>query len=162
MATDEWTKEDWEKLNKMAVEKTGSILDSAEHPYFAAKNVGIAVLFNLGLLGGWILLPKLMGWWVGGSVGFDSVESVTYFVVFIIALFFCGFALSYSAYKMFQLKFAKPDQNKINSGFMSGYSEADERNRNYKIWFISSLGGFANIFLILGLVEIIEAILKRF
>lgn len=78
-----------------------------------------------------------------------------------IALFFCGFFLTYSAYKLFQLKFVKKDETKINSGFMSGYSESDERSRNYKIWFISSLGGIVNIFLILGLVEIIESVIKK-
>jgi hypothetical protein len=161
MPSDEWTKEDWERLNNLAVKETNLILDSAEHPYFAAKNVGIAVLFNLGLLIGRLLLPKLMTWWIGGSVGFDAVELMTYYIIYIIALFFCGFAISYSLYKLFQLKFTKKDETRIDSGFMSGYSAADERNRNYKIWFISSLGGFVNIFLILGLVEIIEAILKN-
>lgn len=161
MPSDEWTKEDWERLNNMAVKETSFILDSAEHPYFAAKNLGIAILFNIGLLLSWIFLPKLMKWWVGGSVGSDAVESLTYFIIFCIALFFCGFSFTYSAYKLFQLKFSKKDETRINSGFMSGYSAADERNRNYKIWFISSLGGFVNIFLILGLVEILEAILKN-
>lgn len=162
MAIDEWTKEDWEKLNNMAFEKTDSILDSTEHSYFAAKTLVFALLLNFGILFGRLLLPKFFSFLIGGSPGFESTELFIYNAVFMIALFLCGFMITYSAFKWFKSKRAKNIEPKIASGFMSGFSKADERSKNYKIWFISSMGGFVNIFLIIGLVEIIEAFVKRF
>lgn len=160
MENEEWTKEDWNKLNNLAVQKSSSILDSAEHPYFALRTLGTALLINSGLFFTLLFLPKIILFFIGVPLNTPKDELFVYYGIFIIAVFCCGFFISYSAYKLFQINFAKPQLTKINSGFMSGYSDADERNRNWKIWFLSALGGVLNILLIFSLVELIESFLK--
>lgn len=162
MSDDEFTKEDWQKLNDSAFVKTDSILESAEHPFFAKKTLFTSILTNLGLFFVWLFLPTIFRWLFPNEPKALYDEFYILIVFLIIGIFACGFFIGYSATKLFRMNSSKQNDLQINSGFMSGYSSVDQRNRNYKIWFISAAAGVCNTLIIFVLTSIIrENVLQK-
>lgn len=167
MSDEEFTKEDWEKINKMAVEKAGSILESAEHPFFAKKNLFIAVITNLILFLIWLFLPHFFLWLFPNDRNVLYTDFFVLYVFLILGSFCCGFVIVYIANKLFHLYYSKNETTEINSGFMSGFSYVDNRNKNWKIWFLSAAGGVGNLLITVVLTNflrqtVMEKILRYF
>jgi hypothetical protein len=154
MPSEEFTKEDWERLNNYAVEKTGSILESAEHPHFVKRNLIVAGVTNLGLVAAWILIPRAILWLFPNDPGVLAEFGVIY-VFLILGTFVCGFIFAYSAFKLYRLYTADNSATKIDSGIMSGFSYADNRDRNWKIWLIAAAAGVVNLLLVRVFVNVL-------
>jgi hypothetical protein len=154
MSSEEFTKEDWERINNYAVANSDAILESAEHPHFAKRNLLVAGAANLALIAAWILYPRIMLWLFPGEPEVLYEFAVVY-VFLILGTFACGFIFAYSACKLYRLYSGDSAATKIDSGLMSGFSYADNRDRNWKIWIISAAAGVVNLLLVRILVNVV-------